>query len=120
MLAIDNSAALNYCKAADNTLAAAMTFAISGTTLTLVDTTDYTGETAKMVNVEVFDNFGNKKDANIPEADADNTITVDLSTGFNKSEGVSILATVTTVSGKRKDGSIILTQLASGSLKFEK
>ena len=122
MLSIDNKDALDYCKKSDNTLAAAVTFSLSGNNLTITDGTTYaSGDARSNVNLEIFDGNGIKKDAQITGADVDHAVTVDLAAaGLNKAEGISINATVVSNLGKIKDGSVVKTFASSGALTMEK
>lgn len=128
-LSIDVSAAREYCKAGDNTLAAEVSFSLSGDTLTVSDDTDYassgsTGDSAGVMNVTVFDNFGHKYETQ-SQGGADVVIDLTDPAGYegipalNKAEGLSIIVTIVSTLGKVKDGSVKDTFATSGNLTME-
>lgn len=73
--------------------------------LTITDTTTYgTGAARKIVQIVIVDRNAKKVYANIPAADADGIITADVST-LDRSEGLTVQATVISDKGCISDGS---------------
>jgi hypothetical protein len=124
MKAIDNSNVLDYPQKAPGLgVAASVAFSYnSGTSdLTITDNSTYpAGDSRKSVNITVFDRFGNKKEAAIGVAP--NNVVISLAAGINKTEGVSIIATVVSAKNGQRDGSVheVTTLKQSGNLDMEK
>lgn len=94
MKAIDNSGLINFCHSCNvSGFVPAITFSMANSTkiLTVTDATTYpAGDGANVVNLIVSDKFGNVKTAQITAT----STTIDLSTGFNLTEGYTIQAMV--------------------------
>jgi hypothetical protein len=124
MLSISNKDALDYCKQGDNSLAASVGFVYDATAKTIVvtDNTTYpSGDSRKLVHVEVFDYFGGRVQGDILAADSDNAITINVAT-LNNSRGFALSVLVVSTKGKRKDGSQfkISNSISTGSFVIEK
>lgn len=125
MLSISNANVLDYCKGGANTLSAAVAFSYnSGAgTITFTDNTTYaSGDSREIVQISVFDRFGNKKELNIAANATGNAVTLALSSsGLNKTEGLDVIATVISAKGMRKDGSIqdLTTLKTTGNFYME-
>jgi hypothetical protein len=93
-----------------------------GQEFTFTDATTYaTGDSRSNVNISVFDRFGNRAEVQIPSDSA--TATLPLSAGMPKAidrtEGVSMIATVVSIKGKVKDGSVHNTFVDAGNFTME-
>ena len=73
--------------------------------LTITDATSYAaGDSRAVVNIAVFDKFGNKTEAQIDDSPASATIDV-IEKGLDPSDGLDATVTVVSANGKVKDGS---------------
>ncbi|RYZ84158.1 MAG: hypothetical protein EOP04_18575 [Proteobacteria bacterium] len=94
MKAIDNSGLKNFCHTCQVAgWAPAVTFSLANSTkiLTLTDTSTYpSGDDRNVLNATITDRFGNVKTAQMLGSDVDDAFTIDLSTGFNITEGFVI------------------------------
>lgn len=89
--------------------------------LTITDNTTYAaGDSRSNVNVSVFDKFGNKTEKQIGTSPSNVVIDV-VGEGLNPVDGLDAIATVVSVEGKVKDGSVhdIGTLKASGNFVME-
>lgn len=93
-----------------------------GKTLTITDNTVYpSGDSRKAVNITVADRFGVQKEHQIDDSPAN--ITIDLGgDGLNDVDGIDVLATVVSLLGKHKNGSVMdtVTLKTSGNLVMDK
>jgi hypothetical protein len=124
MNSISNENVRAYCQIVQNILAAKVDFLHDPTakTITITDSTVYpTGDSRKVVSLEVFDYFGNKVAAAILPATTGGAIAIDVS-GLNNSRGFALSVLVVSIKGARKDGSQfkIANSLTSGSFMMEK
>ena len=127
MISIDNTDALDYRNEASNTLEAVVTFEYDAeaNTLAIEDETDYDeGDSRKSLNIEVFDAFGKKKDAQLTAAGTEghtDDVVIDVS-DLNASEGLSVNVTLVSDKGKVKDGSMqgIGSVKTTGNITMEK
>jgi len=123
MKAIDNSNVLDYPQKAPGLgVAASVAFSYNSgtTTLTITDNSTYpAGDSRKAVNISVFDKFGGKIEAAIGVAP--NNVAINIAT-LNKTEGVSVIATVVSAKNGQRDGSVheVTTLKQSGNLDMEK
>ena len=127
MKVIDNSGALNYDRQnVDSTFLPAVTFAFTKSTNTIVFTeagSVPSGDTFKKINLEVYDQNGNKKTASISSATGTASIVLSASTSLDLTGTIKILATASTVKNLAKDGgfySLLPIADSSGALVFEK
>ena len=91
-------------------------------TLTFTDNTTYPGsDSRKIVDVELFDYFGNKAAGNIATSTVGNKVAIDVAT-FNVSRGITAQVRVVSTLGLNKDGSIrkIANSLSAGNISMEK
>lgn len=123
MKAIDNSNILDYPQKAPGlgvVASVAFSYNAGTTTLTITDNSTYpAGDSRKAVNITIFDKFGGKKEAAID--DDPNNVAINIA-ALNKTEGVSIIATVVSVKNGQRDGSVhdVTTLKIAGNLTMEK
>jgi hypothetical protein len=127
MKVIDNTASLQYPTLGDDsTFLPVVTWAFTNSTKVVVFTEAGavpSGDTFKRVNIEVFDQLGNKKTGSISSATGTVSIDLDAATTLDLTGRVQFRATVSTVKNLAKDGSFYNFNPvadATGSLSFEK
>lgn len=93
-----------------------------GKTITITDSTSYaSGDSRKAVNITLADRFGKKKEFQIDDSPADITMNV-ADAGLNDVDGIDVLATVVSLLGKHKNGSVhdVITLKTAGFLVMDK
>lgn len=103
-------------------IAAAAVVAGNKDTITFTDNTTYPdGDSRKIVDIELFDYFGNKAAGSVANATVGNKVAVSVA-AFDTARGITAQVRVVSTNGLVKDGSIrkIANSLSTGNISMEK